>query len=214
MAVERPGGRGLPPARGRDRYLHEGSACEVSMRLHHLNCISTCPLGGAVMDAQTKHSLRGRLACHCILVETADELVLVDTGFGLRDVESPRTRLSRFFLMLVRPELREEMTAISVHWRYRTVGSTLSTRCAAILAARRAQHDGHTPRRLHENATSNSSPHPTHRTREPPCASTPQDRYALNSCSTNAGSPPLDALCRQKSSSAPRTASWSALCSG
>lgn len=85
------------------------------MRIHHLNCISSCPLGGALMDGLTAphgSSLRGRLACHCLLVETPRSLVLVDTGFGLRDVESPRPRLSAFFLALLSPELREEMTAI------------------------------------------------------------------------------------------------------
>lgn len=81
------------------------------MRIHHLNCISTCPLGGALMDGRS-HSLRGRLSCHCILVEAGSQLVLVDTGFGLRDIAEPRGRLSRFFLALLAPEFREEMTAI------------------------------------------------------------------------------------------------------
>lgn len=81
------------------------------MKLHHLNCISTCPLGGALMDGHS-HSLRGRLACHCILIETATTLVLVDTGFGLRDVVAPYSRLSKFFLALLSPEFREDMTAI------------------------------------------------------------------------------------------------------
>jgi glyoxylase-like metal-dependent hydrolase (beta-lactamase superfamily II) len=81
------------------------------MRLHHLNCISSCPLGGSLMDGRS-HSLRGRLTCHCVLVEGKDELLLVDTGYGLKDVANPRGRLSRFFLTMLRPELREEMTAI------------------------------------------------------------------------------------------------------
>lgn len=81
------------------------------MRIHHLNCISTCPLGGMLMDGRSA-SLRGRLACHCILVETADCLVLVDTGFGLEDVRHPRDRLSGFFLTLLAPDFREEFTAI------------------------------------------------------------------------------------------------------
>jgi len=80
--------------------------------VHHLNCISSCPLGGALMDGRSKTAIRGRLACHCLLVETGDGLVLVDTGFGLRDVERPRARLSPFFLALVSPDFREEMTAI------------------------------------------------------------------------------------------------------
>lgn len=81
------------------------------MRVHHLNCISTCPLGGALMDGRSP-SLRGRLTCHCMLIETPDALVLIDTGFGLRDVANPPARLSRFFLMLLAPEFREELTAI------------------------------------------------------------------------------------------------------
>ncbi|HYO95532.1 MAG TPA: MBL fold metallo-hydrolase [Polyangiaceae bacterium] len=82
------------------------------MRVHHLNCISTCPLGGKLMDGRSHASLRGKLSCHCLLLEMADELVLVDTGFGLKDVADPHSRLSRFFLTLLSPELREEMTAI------------------------------------------------------------------------------------------------------
>jgi glyoxylase-like metal-dependent hydrolase (beta-lactamase superfamily II) len=83
----------------------------MPMRIHHLNCVTTCPLGGKLMDGRTTDSLRGRLTCHCLLVETGNQLVLLDTGFGLRDVARPWTRLSRFFLALLSPELREEMTA-------------------------------------------------------------------------------------------------------
>ncbi len=55
---------------------------------------------------------RGHLASHCLLVEADDRLILVDTGMGLRDVHEPRSRLSGFFLGLVSPDFREEMTAI------------------------------------------------------------------------------------------------------
>jgi glyoxylase-like metal-dependent hydrolase (beta-lactamase superfamily II) len=83
------------------------------MRIHHLNCISTCPLGGKLMDAKTPALLgRAELTCHCLLVESDSGLVLLDTGFGLKDVADPQSRLSRFFLALVEPEFREEMTAI------------------------------------------------------------------------------------------------------
>lgn len=57
-------------------------------------------------------SLRGRLSCHCMLVEANDRLVLVDTGFGLLDVANARSRLSSFFLTLLAPDFREEFTAI------------------------------------------------------------------------------------------------------
>ena len=52
------------------------------------------------------------LVCHCLLLETDQGLVLVDTGFGLEDVRNPRPRLSPFFLKLNRPQLNEEMTAV------------------------------------------------------------------------------------------------------
>jgi len=81
------------------------------MIVHHLNCISACPLGGRLMDGVSGARLRGSLVCHCLLLETAKALVLVDTGYGLRDVAAPRSRLNPVFLALMRPELREEMTA-------------------------------------------------------------------------------------------------------
>lgn len=64
------------------------------------------------MDGYSRAQIRGRLACHCLLVETPRSLVLVDTGYGLRDVAHPRARLSKTFLVLLRPELRQEMTAV------------------------------------------------------------------------------------------------------
>lgn len=83
------------------------------MRVHHLNCISTCPMCGRLFDGHPASLVRrGHLACHCLLIESRAGLVLVDTGFGLRDVADPRSRLSAFFLALLKPEFREEMTAI------------------------------------------------------------------------------------------------------
>lgn len=83
------------------------------MRIHHLNCISSCPLGGKLMDGRTPSLLqRGELCCHCLLIETDGGLVLVDTGFGLHDVANPAHRLSSFFLALLSPDFHEEMTAV------------------------------------------------------------------------------------------------------
>lgn len=82
-------------------------------RIHHLNCISTCPLGGKLMDDRTESIVRrGHLCCHCLLIEAGSSLVLIDTGLGLRDVAEPKQRLSRFFLSLLSPAFREEMTAV------------------------------------------------------------------------------------------------------
>jgi glyoxylase-like metal-dependent hydrolase (beta-lactamase superfamily II) len=53
-----------------------------------------------------------RLVCHCLLIEGAGELVLVDTGFGLDDIRKPR-QLGRAFSAIVRPQLDASDTAIS-----------------------------------------------------------------------------------------------------
>jgi glyoxylase-like metal-dependent hydrolase (beta-lactamase superfamily II) len=83
------------------------------MRVHHLDCVTSCPLGGHLMDGCTSGVLRrGRLCCHCLLAETNQGLVLVDTGYGLNDVRNPRARLGGFFLALMGPDLREDMTAV------------------------------------------------------------------------------------------------------
>ena len=81
------------------------------MRIHHLNCVSLCPLGGSLMDGRSVGHVRGHLVCHCLLIETSEGLVLVDTGFGLRDVADP-SRLSEFFRFQLAPDLKEEDTAI------------------------------------------------------------------------------------------------------
>lgn len=82
------------------------------MRIHHLNCGTCCPPGGRVFDG-TSDGLHGHLVCHCLLIESDAGLILVDTGFGTRDVRAPHARLAEFFLQLNRPRLREEETALA-----------------------------------------------------------------------------------------------------
>ena len=85
------------------------------MRIHHLNCGTDCPLGGALFDGRSK-GLTGHLVCHCLLIETDDGLVLVDTGYGLKDVahphREPNPRITRTMRNLLNIKLREEETAI------------------------------------------------------------------------------------------------------
>ncbi|HXH31297.1 MAG TPA: MBL fold metallo-hydrolase [Bacteriovoracaceae bacterium] len=82
------------------------------MHVHHLNCISSCPLGGKLMDDGPESIFeRGHLTSHCQLVETSDGLLLIDTGHGLKDVADPHSRLSEFFLRLNDPDFKEELTA-------------------------------------------------------------------------------------------------------
>lgn len=81
------------------------------MRIHHLDCGAMCPLGGRLFDGYSP-GLTAHLSCHCLLIESDQGLVLVDTGFGLRDIRAPRPRLPGFFLRLNRIQLKEELTAI------------------------------------------------------------------------------------------------------
>jgi glyoxylase-like metal-dependent hydrolase (beta-lactamase superfamily II) len=84
----------------------------MTMRIHHLNCGTCCPAGGRLFDGTTDGPF-GHLVCHCLLIETEAGLVLVDTGFGTRDIAHPHRRLSEFFLKLNNIQLRPEETAIS-----------------------------------------------------------------------------------------------------
>ncbi|WBH18138.1 MBL fold metallo-hydrolase [Sphingomonas radiodurans] len=86
------------------------------MRIHHLNCGTDCPLGGALFDGRSAAPL-ATLVGHCLLIETdAHGLVLVDTGFGLRDVANPHARhdprVPRPWRLMLNIQLRESETAI------------------------------------------------------------------------------------------------------
>jgi glyoxylase-like metal-dependent hydrolase (beta-lactamase superfamily II) len=69
------------------------------MRVHHLNC-------GTMRPALTP----GGLVCHVLLVETPGGLLLVDSGFGLRDAADPARRIggARF---MIRPVLDPDESA-------------------------------------------------------------------------------------------------------
>ncbi|MDB9512360.1 MBL fold metallo-hydrolase [Kamptonema animale CS-326] len=81
------------------------------MQIHHLNCGCMCPIGGALFDGFSR-SLNAHLVCHCLLVETDRGLVLIDTGFGLRDIQSPYSRLSPFFVHFNNIQFDRKYTAI------------------------------------------------------------------------------------------------------
>ena len=82
------------------------------MRIHHLNCGTCCPVGGRLFDGKSD-TVFGHLVCHCLLIETDRGLVLVDTGFGTRDIQQPTPRLSPFFRALNNIQLRREETALA-----------------------------------------------------------------------------------------------------
>jgi glyoxylase-like metal-dependent hydrolase (beta-lactamase superfamily II) len=80
------------------------------MRIHHLNCGTTRPLGGRLVSGAARPLVFARQVCHCLLIETGNGLILVDTGFGLGDTTHPE-RLSRRFRLYARPVLDPEETA-------------------------------------------------------------------------------------------------------
>ena len=82
------------------------------MKIHHLNCGTDCPFAGRFMDGRSA-GLRAHLVCHCLLIETdASGLVLVDTGYGLKDVHQPHPRTSRVMRGLLNIRFRESETAV------------------------------------------------------------------------------------------------------
>lgn len=74
-------------------------------KVHHLSCLTLCPLGGSLCND------RGFLVCHCLLLETEQGLVLVDTALGKDAVTRPPMHVGRKFHALLRPQLDVEQTA-------------------------------------------------------------------------------------------------------
>ncbi|MFD7841732.1 MBL fold metallo-hydrolase [Nocardia sp. NPDC059764] len=68
------------------------------MKVHHLNCGTMC-------------APNATLVCHVLLIETAEGLVLVDSGFGLLDIADPVGRVG-VERMLIRPVLDPSETAV------------------------------------------------------------------------------------------------------
>ena len=80
-------------------------------RIHHLNCGSLCPLGERFIAGEGGLGTT-EIVCHCLLIEAGDQLVLVDTGFGMDDAEHPYRRLGVPFKLLLQPKPRRQDTAI------------------------------------------------------------------------------------------------------
>jgi len=80
------------------------------MRIHHLNCGTHCPLGGAFFDGRSRGPF-AHICTHVLLIETDAGLVLVDTGYGLADVRGKPRRLAYTWPAVLRPQLRESDTA-------------------------------------------------------------------------------------------------------
>ncbi|SDX02008.1 Glyoxylase, beta-lactamase superfamily II [Amycolatopsis xylanica] len=71
------------------------------MKVHHLNCGTMRPLGGRLPE----------MVAHCLLVEAADGLVLIDSGFGSRALEEPGKWLGTALTKVVGARLERSETA-------------------------------------------------------------------------------------------------------
>ncbi|PXY30937.1 MBL fold metallo-hydrolase [Prauserella muralis] len=83
------------------------------MRVHHLNCGTLRPPGGALIDGAGSVARRAHMICHCLLLETDTGLVLVETGMGTPAVTRPREWLGAPFVRLTNPVAAESETAIA-----------------------------------------------------------------------------------------------------
>jgi glyoxylase-like metal-dependent hydrolase (beta-lactamase superfamily II) len=86
------------------------------VKIHHLNCGTLCPfsfmkLGNKIFGDH--HHVDAEMVCHCLLIEDRKNLILIDTGLGINDVEGKRSDLaSRVFQKFAMPLLKREETAV------------------------------------------------------------------------------------------------------
>lgn len=82
------------------------------MRIHHLNCGTLCPYCERLINGHGSWTKPGKMICHCMLIETNQGLVLVDTGFGTADIQNPG-QLGKPFLALTGAQLDPKETALA-----------------------------------------------------------------------------------------------------
>jgi glyoxylase-like metal-dependent hydrolase (beta-lactamase superfamily II) len=68
------------------------------MSIHHLNCTTMRPFAFVLSGTGSLVS-RSHLIVHCLLIESDDGLVLVETGFGTRDFVRPSRAVRAFTLL-------------------------------------------------------------------------------------------------------------------
>jgi glyoxylase-like metal-dependent hydrolase (beta-lactamase superfamily II) len=83
------------------------------MRIHHVDCGTLCPFSARLINGRGSMLEPARMVCHCLVVETDDGLLLVDTGLGSADIADPRGRLGAQFVAVTRPKLLREQTALA-----------------------------------------------------------------------------------------------------
>ncbi len=82
-------------------------------KIHHLNCGTLNPFSSRLLFPTEGLAETRFLVCHCILVETAKGLVLIDTGLGRQDIERTDITLGRARPFFIQPALLKIECAIN-----------------------------------------------------------------------------------------------------
>lgn len=81
------------------------------MRIHHLSCATMCPVGRRLINGDGGLFEAAEICCHCLLVESSDGLVLVDTGLGSTEL-SGKKRIPASLKAMLRPVLDPGLSAL------------------------------------------------------------------------------------------------------
>lgn len=82
------------------------------MRIHHLNCGSMCPYGRRFFEGNGGLLEPGNVVCHCLLLESAEGLVLVESGLSTADLDPKRSRIPGLLRASLRPKLDPSQSAL------------------------------------------------------------------------------------------------------
>jgi glyoxylase-like metal-dependent hydrolase (beta-lactamase superfamily II) len=110
----------------------------MTIRVHHLNCGSLCPHGQRWINGSGPRFAPALMVCHCLLIETAGSLVLVDTGIGTQAIRQPAS-LGLFLRTLARPRLDPAETAVA---QIRALGFSVADVSDIILTHLDPDHAG------------------------------------------------------------------------
>ena len=83
----------------------------MSYKIHHLNCATLCPQGARLINGKGSLLDNALLSCHCLLIESNEGLILVDTGFGIKDMLSVE-RIGAVSARALNPKRLPEETAV------------------------------------------------------------------------------------------------------
>ncbi len=85
----------------------------MAYQVHHLNCGSMCMRSSRLFHGAGGWLDMAHMVCHCLLIETDQGLVLVDTGIGYKDLTAPTFPDSYIVRKAMGLQLEPERCAIS-----------------------------------------------------------------------------------------------------